>query len=94
MSHQESGLEVVVAVVAGGGEDVGHASGRTAATRAKRSRWDVVPRRRNWASATPNQVVGLAVQKSGSLKKQGGACQRASCQPGWRRCCPPRHPCL
>ena len=46
------------------------ASGKTAATRAKLSRWDVVPRRRNWASATPNQAAGLAVQKLGSLKKR------------------------
>ena len=84
MSHQESGLKVVVTVVAGGGEDVGHPAGgclwqdsgheSEEAMRAKPSRWDVVPRRRNWASATLNQAVGLAVQKSGSLKKRGGDC--------------------
>ena len=48
------------------------ASGRTAETRAKRSCCVAVPRRRNWASATPNQAAGLAVQKSGRLKKWGG----------------------
>ena len=62
MSHQESSLEVVVAVVAGAARMWAtlrvDASGRTAATRAKRSRWDMVPCRRNWASATPNQRGG------------------------------------
>ena len=48
------------------------ASGRTAARRAKPSHCVAMPRRRNWASATPNQAAGLAVQKSGSLKKRGG----------------------
>ena len=40
------------------------ASGRTVATSAKQSRSDVVPRRRNWTSVTPNQAAGLAVKKS------------------------------
>ena len=42
--------------------------------RAKHSRCVVVPHRRNWASATPNQAAVLAVQKSGSLKNLVGGC--------------------
>ena len=79
MSYQESCPEVGVAVVARCGEDVGHpAGGRLwqdgGDEGEARSRCVVVPRRRNWASATPNQAVGLAVQKSGSLKNLVGGC--------------------
>ena len=63
VSHQESGPEVIVAVVArsGGCQDGGNESIAVL--------WVVVPHRRNWASATPNQAARLAVQKLGSLKK-------------------------
>ena len=84
--QQESSPEVVITVVTRGGEDVGHTAGghlwQDGAKRAKWSRWDVVPRKRNWASATPSQAAGLAVQKSGSLKKRGG-CPGGAATASW-----------
>ena len=81
MSHQESGLEVVVAVVAAAGEDVGHPAGRSLRQDGG-DESEAVPLGRG---ATQEELglsdtkpgSGLAVQKSGSLKKRG-ACPAAT----------------
>ncbi len=74
MGHQEGCPEVGLGAARMWATLRADASGRMAVTRAKRSRCCVVPRRRNWASATPNQAAGDAVQKSGSLKNLVGGC--------------------
>ena len=48
-------------------------SGSTEATMLKRSALLSTPRSQNWLSMTPNQALGVAVQKSGNLKNLVGA---------------------
>ena len=86
MSHQESSLEVIEAVVAGGGKDVDHPAGRCL-WQDGGNESEAVPL---GCGATPeelglsdqNQAVGLAVQKSCNLKKRR-ACPGGAATASW-----------
>ena len=70
MGGKERRLQLVVARVCRSGEDVGDASSRSlrkdSGDESEFVMLSICPSW-NWASITPNQAAGLALQKSGSL---------------------------